>query len=165
MVARCFDIFFFFFFFCAALLLSSPALAFIATTTSPSPLSIVRSRSSLGGIHYIQNNRHQSSASYSRLKMSSTAKQEIVVIRQPDAAFLQSKGVYDWATWGCGVSKFPWTYDSSESCYLLQGQVTVTPRDGRAATTFGKGDYVTFPAGMSCTWDVTEAVQKHYMFS
>jgi uncharacterized protein len=98
--------------------------------------------------------------------MASPAKQqEIVVVRQPDDAFLQSKGVFDWATWGCGVSKFPWTYDASESCYLLQGKVTVTPSDGRAATTFGKGDYVTFPAGMSCTWDVTEAVQKHYMFS
>jgi uncharacterized cupin superfamily protein len=62
------------------------------------------------------------------------------------------------------ASKFPWTYDSSESCYLLAGQVTVTPTDGRQAATFGKGDFVTFPAGMSCTWDVTEAVQKHYMF-
>jgi uncharacterized protein len=153
MVSRFFDIFYF----CAALLFSRPATAFIATTTSPPP-----PRFSIIG------RRHQSSASSSRLQMASSAsskQQEIVVIRQPDAAFLQSKGVYDWGTWGCGVSKFPWTYDTSESCYLLQGKVTVTPSDGRAATTFGKGDYVTFPAGMSCTWDVTEAVQKHYMFS
>ena len=62
------------------------------------------------------------------------------------------------------ASEFPWTYDSSESCYLLAGQVTVTPSDGRKAATFGKGDYVTFPAGMSCTWDVSEAVEKHFMF-
>ena len=62
------------------------------------------------------------------------------------------------------ASKFPWTYDSAESCYLLEGQVTVTPTDGRKAATFGKGDFVTFPSGMSCTWDVTEAVQKHFMF-
>lgn len=61
------------------------------------------------------------------------------------------------------ASEFPWTYDSSESCYLLAGQVT-TPSDGRKAATFGKGDYVTFPAGMSCTWDVSEAVGKHFMF-
>ena len=72
--------------------------------------------------------------------------------------------VFSWGTWGCDVSKFPWTYDSNESCYLLQGQVTVTPDDGRNPATFGKGDFVTFPAGMSCTWDVSEAVQKHFLF-
>ncbi len=90
--------------------------------------------------------------------------QEIEVVSQPDKEFLNKKGVFDWGTWGCGISKFPWTYDSSESCYLLAGQVTVTPTDGRKAATFGKGDFVTFPAGMSCTWDVSEAVHKHYVF-
>jgi uncharacterized cupin superfamily protein len=28
----------------------------------------------------------------------------------------------------------------------------------------GKGDLVTFPAGMSCTWEVRGAVKKHYRF-
>lgn len=86
------------------------------------------------------------------------------MVRNPDDEFLQKKGVFNWGTWGCGVSKFPWTYDENESCYLLAGQVTVTPTDGRKPVTFGKGDFVTFPAGMSCTWDVSEAVQKHFMF-
>jgi len=101
------------------------------------------------------------------LKMSSTntaAGPNIEVVSQPDQAFLEKKGVFYWGTWGCGVSKFPWTYGDSESCYLLAGKVTVIPDDGRPPATFGKGDFVTFPAGMSCTWDVTEAVQKHYMF-
>lgn len=89
---------------------------------------------------------------------------EIEVVSQPDQDFLEKKGVFNWSTWGCGVSKFPWTYSESESCYLLTGQVTVTPTDGRQPATFGKGDFVTFPAGMSCTWDVSETVQKHYMF-
>jgi uncharacterized cupin superfamily protein len=26
------------------------------------------------------------------------------------------------------------------------------------------GDLATFPAGMSCTWDVKEAISKHYNF-
>jgi len=89
---------------------------------------------------------------------------EIEVVRSPGQEFLQKKGVFDWGTWGCGVSKFPWTYDQTESCYLLSGKVTVTPSDGRSPATFGKGDFVTFPAGMSCTWDVSEPVQKHFMF-
>jgi len=27
------------------------------------------------------------------------------------------------------------------------------------------GDLVTFPAGLSCTWDVKKALRKHYQFS
>ena len=26
----------------------------------------------------------------------------------------------NWPTWGCGVSKFPWSYDSSETCLILE---------------------------------------------
>jgi hypothetical protein len=28
----------------------------------------------------------------------------------------------------------------------------------------GKGDLVTFPTGMKCTWDVKVPVRKHYRF-
>jgi uncharacterized cupin superfamily protein len=77
---------------------------------------------------------------------------------------LRSSRVFKWGTWGCPASKFPWTYDSNESCYLLKGKVTVTPSDGRKAVTIARGDFATFPAGMSCTWDVEEAVEKHYTF-
>mmetsp|Transcript_17478 Transcript_17478/g.29645 ORF Transcript_17478/g.29645 Transcript_17478/m.29645 type:complete len:139 (+) Transcript_17478:31-447(+) len=102
----------------------------------------------------------------SALKMSTetVAKPLIEVISQPDEAFLKEKGVFKWGTWGCDKGSFPWTYGENESCYLLAGKVTVTPTDGRPAATFGKGDFVTFPAGMSCTWDVEEAVQKHFNF-
>jgi len=40
--------------------------------------------------------------SHSSLKMS-----EIRVVSQPDKDFLEKKGVFNWGTWGCGVSKFP----------------------------------------------------------
>ncbi|KAI2493899.1 DUF861-containing protein [Fragilaria crotonensis] len=98
---------------------------------------------------------------------SSTAlldKPNIEVISQPDEDFLEKEGVFKWGTWGCLPGKFPLSYGENESCYLLSGKVTVTPVDGRPAATFGKGDFVTFPAGLSCEWDVTEAVQKHYKF-
>lgn len=97
--------------------------------------------------------------------LSMAPRPEIVVVSQPDQDFLAKRGVFDWGTWGCGVSKFPWSYSDAESCYLLAGAVTVTPTDGRSPATFKKGDFVTFPAGMTCTWDVTEAVEKHFMFS
>jgi uncharacterized protein len=90
---------------------------------------------------------------------------EIVVVHQPGEDFLAAQGCRRWGTWGCEVSKFPWTYDSNESCYLLKGKVTVTPTDGiRQPVSFGAGDFVTFPAGMSCIWDVSEPVHKHFKF-
>lgn len=72
--------------------------------------------------------------------------------------------VFQWGTWGCEASKFPWSYDSNESCYILKGKVTVTPTDDRKAVTVGEGDFVTFPAGMSCTWDVSVGIHKHFNF-
>lgn len=32
-----------------------------------------------------------------------------------------------WPTWGCDVSKFPWSYSENETCFLLEGRVIVTP--------------------------------------
>ena len=43
------------------------------------------------------------------------SKIEIKVMSQPDEATLTKMGVRDWPTWGCGVSKFPWAYDSAET--------------------------------------------------
>ena len=90
---------------------------------------------------------------------------EIKVIAQADDATIAKMGCRRWATWGCGVSKFPWTYSDTETCLLIAGKVTVTPDGGGQAVTLKTGDVATFPAGMSCTWDVTEAIQKHYNFS
>ena len=39
--------------------------------------------------------------------------------------------------------------------------MVVTPDDGKPVTV-GKGDLVTFSAGMECTWKVREPVRKHY---
>ena len=90
---------------------------------------------------------------------------EIKVIAQADDATVAKLGCRRWATWGCGVSKFPWTYSDTETCLLIAGKVTVTPDGGGAPVTLQPGDIATFPAGMSCVWDVTEAIQKHYSFS
>ena len=65
-------------------------------------------------------------------------------------------------TWECGVSKFDWYYDSEEICLLTAGKVTVTYEGG--SVSFGAGDYVIFPRGLACVWDVTKPVRKHYIF-
>jgi uncharacterized protein len=76
---------------------------------------------------------------------------------------LNELGVSKWEIWNKEVSKFPWTYDSQETCYFSKGNVVVTP-DGGQPVQMGKGDLVIFPAGMSCTWEIARDVKKHYYF-
>jgi hypothetical protein len=88
---------------------------------------------------------------------------EIEVDRAPSEERLARLGVRGWPVWTKEPSTFPWTYDEAETCYFLAGDVVVTP-DGGEPVTMGAGDLVTFPAGLSCTWEVRAAVRKHYRF-
>ena len=54
----------------------------------------------------------------------------ITIEHHPAPAKLEVMGVYDWPIWTKEVSTFPWTYDTTETCYLLEGHVTITPADG-----------------------------------
>ena len=88
---------------------------------------------------------------------------QIEVTHNPSAEILNKLGCRSWSTWGKDPSVFPWHYDEKETCLIIEGKVTVTP-SGDGPVSFGKGDLVVFPQGMSCTWDVQEAVQKYYKF-
>jgi len=87
----------------------------------------------------------------------------IAVQRRANRSFRRNLRVKTWPIWEKEVSEFPWHYDEAETCYLLEGDVIVTP-DGGEPVHFGKGDLVTFPKGMSCTWKVLKPVRKHYRF-
>ncbi|HUK83157.1 MAG TPA: cupin domain-containing protein [Verrucomicrobiae bacterium] len=90
-------------------------------------------------------------------------KTDAVVRVEKGSSRLDKLGVFTWPIWEKEVSEFPWHYDEAETCYLLEGDVIVTP-DGGEPVHFGKGDLVTFPKGMSCTWKVLKPVRKHYRF-
>jgi uncharacterized cupin superfamily protein len=87
----------------------------------------------------------------------------IKVERNPSEDRLQELGVSSWPIWGKEASEFPWKYDAKEICYLLEGDVIVTP-DGGEPVEIKKGDLVTFPKDMSCTWEIRKDVKKHYTF-
>ncbi len=89
---------------------------------------------------------------------------EINVEHNPSPAKLEVMGVYDWPIWSKEKSIFPWKYDTNETCYLLEGEVMVTP-EGGTPVTLAPGDLVTFPKGLSCTWEVRSPVRKHYKFA
>lgn len=76
---------------------------------------------------------------------------------------LKRRGVFQWPIWEKEASRFNWHYESTEECYFLEGKVTVDIACGKSVS-FGKGDFVTFPQGLSCAWNIKEAVRKHYTF-
>lgn len=88
----------------------------------------------------------------------------IQIVRNPAEGRLSELKVRSWPKWGCPPSKFPWTYTATETCYLLEGRVKVYPDGYNDYVEIGPGDLVVFPKGMKCTWDVSEAVDKHYNF-
>jgi uncharacterized cupin superfamily protein len=88
---------------------------------------------------------------------------KIQVERNPSRERLVALGVTTWPIWSKEVSIFPWSYDSAETCYFLEGEVIVTPENGEPVQV-GKGDLVIFPVGMACTWDIRRPVKKHYRF-
>lgn len=88
-----------------------------------------------------------------------------IKVEKPNAAKLEALGVRSWSTWSKEVSTFPWSYNSQEIAYILEGEVTVTPKGGGKPVSFGVGDLVTFPAGLSCVWKVKKALRKHYLFT
>jgi uncharacterized protein len=87
----------------------------------------------------------------------------IIIDHNPSAKLLGDQNITNWLIWEKEVSEFPWHYDEQETCYLLEGDVIVKPDDGEPVH-FGKGDLVTFPAGLSCTWKILKTVRKHYRF-
>lgn len=86
-----------------------------------------------------------------------------ISVSKPSQAELEALGVRSWPIWTKEASSFPWVYDMSETCYLLEGSVTVTTGDG-SSVSFGKGDLVVFPEGLSCTWQIHSPIRKHYSF-
>ena len=76
---------------------------------------------------------------------------------------LEKRNIKSWPIWEKEVSRFDWYYENIEECYLLEGRVIVETEDGDK-TEFGKGDFVTFPKGLSCVWDIRDPVKKHYNF-
>jgi uncharacterized cupin superfamily protein len=85
----------------------------------------------------------------------------IQIEHQPTQDRLQALDVANWPTWSKEISVFPWFFHEQEIAYILEGECIITPEGGQPVT-FGKGDLVTFPAGMRCQWEVKKPLHKHY---
>jgi uncharacterized cupin superfamily protein len=63
--------------------------------------------------------------------------------------------------WECKPSTFNWYCDSGETCLVVEGDVTVEYEGG--SVSFSAGDFVIFPKGLSCIWNVKKKMVNHYM--
>ncbi len=86
----------------------------------------------------------------------------ITVEHNPSPMKLEVLNVDAWPIWTHDVAVFDWHYDSKEMCYILEGEVVVTPVDGEPVTLKAR-DLVNFPKGMDCSWDIRSPIRKHYL--
>lgn len=70
----------------------------------------------------------------------------------------------NWGEWEKEPSRFPWFYEKNETCYILEGEATVEDQNGNEIT-IQKGDWVHFPKGLSCEWEIRKHLRKKYKFS
>jgi len=77
---------------------------------------------------------------------------------------LKKLNVESWGTWSKEVSEFDWSYDDTETCYLLGGDVEVTDSKTGEKIEFKKGDLVQFEKGLKCVWNVKKPVRKYFSF-
>lgn len=86
---------------------------------------------------------------------------KIEITQLPESA-VEEKGIRDWPIWEKEISEFPWKYDETEACFILEGEVTVTT--DHETVEIKPGDYVVFPRGLECQWNIKSPIRKHYSF-
>ena len=77
------------------------------------------------------------------------------------ASVIVTYGIKSWPIWECEPSKFTWNYIEKESCLILEGEALIKTNDGEEYR-IKSGDFVCFPSGMECTWEIYKTIKKHY---
>ncbi len=86
-----------------------------------------------------------------------------IKIERPNRKKLSSMETEAWSPWECGVETFDWQYvQGTEKAYIQQGRAIV--KTDWEEVEISKGDLVTFPKGLKCTWTVLEPIKKIYTF-
>ena len=129
------------------------------TTTNTTWLGVTPRRPHRGATTGNANGRRVASNGSSNSNGKALSLQQIKVDKNRNRDEFQN-----WPVWGCEASTFPWTYGSTEQCYILKGRVIVTPDGASEGVTLEAGDFAEMEKGLSCTWDVIEDISKCYKF-
>ena len=88
---------------------------------------------------------------------------QISIEHNPSTERLEELGVSNWPIWEKEVSTFTIDFDETETAYVLEGEIIVTPVDGEPVRIL-PGDLVVFPAGLDSHWEVVKPLRKHYSY-
>ncbi|MBF0385492.1 MAG: cupin domain-containing protein [Candidatus Omnitrophica bacterium] len=94
----------------------------------------------------------------SRIQINPISEEKKKALKIP----VKCENTSDWSVWECKPSKFDWHYDSKEVAYVYEGKVKV--KTSVEEVEISSGDLVTFPSGLSCSWEVIEKIRKVYKF-
>ncbi len=88
---------------------------------------------------------------------------QITVEHNPSEERLQELGVASWPIWEKEISTFTIDFDETETAYVLEGEIVVTPVGGEPVRIL-PGDLVMFHAGLDSHWEVVKPLRKHYHY-
>ena len=73
---------------------------------------------------------------------------------------LEEEGVCEWTVRKWDDEKLDWYYEETELCYIVEGEAVIATEF--EPVTVRAGDFVTFPKGLECVWDVESELIMHY---
>jgi uncharacterized cupin superfamily protein len=88
---------------------------------------------------------------------------KITIEHNPSQERLQELGVDGWPIWEKEISTFPIDFDETETAYVLEGEIIVTPVGGEPVRIV-PGDLVVFSEGLDSHWEVVKPLRKHYHY-
>ncbi len=86
----------------------------------------------------------------------------MIKIEKLSQSEILKRGINTWPIWEKEIATFPWEYDSDEYCFILQGEVVVNANG--TDYHIEEGDFVWFPKGLKCTWNILSPIRKYYQF-
>lgn len=81
-----------------------------------------------------------------------------ILVRKPSEG--EKNFMKRFPVWENETEHFDWFYEDNETCLIIEGQATVEYQGKK--TSFGVGDLVFFPKGLSCVWHVSSKMKKYY---
>lgn len=85
-----------------------------------------------------------------------------IKIEKLDRAEVNKRGIGSWDVWEKEPSEFDWFYTQEEHCFIIEGNARIQTEKG--SVEIREGDYVVFPRGLICRWEVVDRLKKHYSF-
>ncbi len=85
-----------------------------------------------------------------------------ILVKSPcSASLIIQYGIKNWPIWECEPSNFNWDYNEKEICLIIEGEANIKTEAGENYF-IKSGDLVEFPSGLSCKWQITKRIKKHF---